>query len=298
MVSLWEIEKKYFRMLKAITNCQDIIKAATLALNGMSPGSAEVDGKFSEDKLPIRVVVNDDTTVILFNPLPYSRRDVHCISVNSPRIAIVTTEDIQVDQEIHPVIKTNSATLTAVANEFELCFEAEMLPFGFKSFKLKKVDDLNNLVTISSNVKLNLSSDFEFRNLNLNSGIELTNDKISALVNANNGLLQSVAIGDSMETAINVNFFTYKPRDRLQSKYYSTVINHGLTFQTGHLLTQIPFLVLISSSQMVQPSSWSTMILKSFTSKENSVRRLSRRSLHHFTWSTQLPWILAIRSSN
>jgi len=205
------------KMLAAIINCQKIIKEATLALNNMGSGSGEVDAIFSANKLPIQVVVNDTSNIILFNPLPYSRKDVHCVLINDPHITVFTPDDNQVDQEVHPVINMTSETITVKKNEFELCFEVELLPFGFKSFNLKKLDEVNNLIMVHSNLKLDLPSDFEYRALAQDTGIELSNDKVSALVDVKSGLLQSVSTGDSMETVIDLNFFTYKPRDRLKN---------------------------------------------------------------------------------
>eukprot|EP01107_Rhizomastix_libera_P016689 TRINITY_DN7106_c0_g1_i1.p1 TRINITY_DN7106_c0_g1~~TRINITY_DN7106_c0_g1_i1.p1 ORF type:complete len:1083 (-),score=302.36 TRINITY_DN7106_c0_g1_i1:48-3134(-) len=79
------------------------------------------------------VINAEKGSIILFNPLPYQRKEVISISVNSPSVSVFGNDGKKVLSQVVPKITKEEISTT----EFSLFFEASLLPYGVSSYHIQ-----------------------------------------------------------------------------------------------------------------------------------------------------------------
>ena len=110
----------HFRMLTAIESCKTIIQKATKYFLNSSSNFKLAETHY-QDKLPDPVIASEnEKSLVVFNPLPYPREEVICISVNSISISVASNDDKDILQQISPVFDLDSEKANVVGNVSEV----------------------------------------------------------------------------------------------------------------------------------------------------------------------------------
>uniref|UniRef100_F1KS77 Alpha-mannosidase n=1 Tax=Ascaris suum TaxID=6253 RepID=F1KS77_ASCSU len=216
------------KMLSAIKNCELIIYKATLALmteeaekgaSRMTPSFVMSERRLIQDQLPTGIILNQTSELILFNSLAQERHEVVCVMVGSLKseISRASTPHIPVPQQIAPVLRADSASVLFEKDKYELCFMANVPPFGLEKYRLSISTSGAAKVVVKSRETIS-STDFETV---LISGpyFQLDNEFLEAKFDAETGLLQSVTPSEGSEVIVNMSYVEYGVRGKNPGRF-------------------------------------------------------------------------------
>uniref|UniRef100_A0A0N5C217 Alpha-mannosidase n=1 Tax=Strongyloides papillosus TaxID=174720 RepID=A0A0N5C217_STREA len=255
------------KMLKGIENCFSIIQNSLEFFLKINTSDAKIvyennDSKNdhvvkltvneymeSSDTLPSSYVINQNTSLVVYNPLSREINEVICVKIYNydMRIQNINEED----QEIRPIIKVWNKQLTFTnksnsrnikRNYFELCFKVSIEPLGTKVYNLTKKrlpkesfckikgSDINvkNIDISGSYLKDEYGNDiFDIDRVNKNSEqrVDLKFDSISISINDKTGFLSHIN-----DEVVEVSFSKYGVRSPIPSKPGGEVVSGAYLF--------------------------------------------------------------------
>ncbi|CEF69500.1 Alpha-mannosidase 2x [Strongyloides ratti] len=255
------------KMLKAIENFFIVIqKSIEFYLENNKNNKEDFDGREntkndeaikltvnefleSSDSLPSTYVLNQDTTIILYNPLSREIEDIFCLKIDSYEMRIKNIDEN--DQEIRPIIEIldkhftfsyNSKNQNRKRNFYELCFKANIGPLSIKIFDLIKKrlpkecfakingSDINiKTLDIYGNY-LNDEEDnyiFDVNRVTKNNEkfVTLKFDSISISINAKTGFLSHIN-----NEVVEMSFSKYGVRSPVKSKPGGEIVSGAYLF--------------------------------------------------------------------
>lgn len=224
-------------MIRAVDSCKQIIAQAAQKLVNFPPGTAAggglaVDERHRNGEQPERVAVGGGSSLVLFNPLPHPREQVHCVYVNSHKMRVTRRrEDTggvaeEVPQQMAPVVESGGGRLQAIHGRHELCFLATIPAWGFTRYDLVESGpgDASTLVKLRVSQPSALtfpsgSADpYEVEVVGTGERtLELSNELVSAQFDAATGLLKVVgkkgaSVGEAGKLGVDVSFVRYGAR--------------------------------------------------------------------------------------
>uniref|UniRef100_A0A914BV68 Alpha-mannosidase n=2 Tax=Acrobeloides nanus TaxID=290746 RepID=A0A914BV68_9BILA len=207
------------KMVTAINNCKQIISKATEYLMKFPPTREQglkIDEEHFVDKLPQKVVSEDGSVVVVFNPLGQPRQEVVCINVNSwkSRVGLPGESNTEILQQIGPVLQVIDNKIVADKDRFELCFLAEIQALGFARFNIFEADDVANKVKLRSSSEFE-SQYFETKLVDKSTDIIIENSHLKASFDVNTGLLKTLK--EESELDVELSFVHYGARKHNRS---------------------------------------------------------------------------------
>uniref|UniRef100_A0A914I3C6 Alpha-mannosidase n=1 Tax=Globodera rostochiensis TaxID=31243 RepID=A0A914I3C6_GLORO len=216
------------KMVQALEDSKCVLAHSVQSLLGISVCSSQlhlrVDETYFVDRLPEKIVLKANSALVMTNPMGHPRREVICVHVDSVkrRVAAGGEEDGQgtnIPQQIGPVLFVNSeGRLDQFRDKFELCFVAELPPFGMVHYRLHKSEDMAHKVTIRQSINAAFESPiFELKRIGLREKtVSICNNHLNASFDASTGLLKSIN-----QTLVELSFVHYGARTHNPSKQNS-----------------------------------------------------------------------------
>uniref|UniRef100_A0A0K0DY09 mannosyl-oligosaccharide 1,3-1,6-alpha-mannosidase n=1 Tax=Strongyloides stercoralis TaxID=6248 RepID=A0A0K0DY09_STRER len=255
------------KMLKAIENCFTIIQnSIEFFLKNIKNKKYEINGSEniknndvikltvneymeSSDTLPSSYVINQNTSIILYNPLSREVDEIICLKINSYEMRIKNVKEK--DQEIRPIIEVtdnhfifsySSSNQNRKKNFYELCFKANIGPLDIKIYDLIKKrlpkecfvkingSDINvKTIDITENYLKDDEGNYIFdidRVIKNNEGhIDLKFNSVSISINDKTGFLSHIN-NEIVETS----FSKYGVRSPIHSKPGGEVVSGAYLF--------------------------------------------------------------------
>uniref|UniRef100_A0AC35TX24 Alpha-mannosidase n=1 Tax=Rhabditophanes sp. KR3021 TaxID=114890 RepID=A0AC35TX24_9BILA len=198
------------KMLKAIEDCDTLIKKC---LEKHLKGEATVEmteTREKEDSLPEQVVIHEDSTVLVLNPLSRHSQEVICVVINNIASRIKGMSDES--QEIIPIIHVENGLIVLEKEKFKLCFLSKVNPFGLSSYDIVREPLPGTSIASIETYAANLKSDhFDIKSLD---GEEVVIElDVTVAINGKTGFVTKI---DGVDA--DIHFAKYGCRETSRSK--------------------------------------------------------------------------------
>nr|CAD2188123.1 unnamed protein product [Meloidogyne enterolobii] len=152
------------KMAQALSDTKNIIARSSEFLLGITPKEANQQQKFKIDlehfknKLAEKIIIKEESTLIITNSLGHFRKEIVCIYVNNIKLKIVGNDGKTILQQIEPIFYTDNLNeLSIYKDKYSLCFEVELPPFGLITLNVLESENVENKVKLQT-FKTNIES--------------------------------------------------------------------------------------------------------------------------------------------
>uniref|UniRef100_A0A915MLD7 Alpha-mannosidase n=1 Tax=Meloidogyne javanica TaxID=6303 RepID=A0A915MLD7_MELJA len=211
------------KMSQALSDTKNIIARSSEFLLGITPKDANQQQKFKIDlehfknKLAEKIIIKEESTLIITNSLGHFRKEIVCIYVNNIKLKIVGNDGKTILQQIEPIFYADNLNeLSIYKDKYSLCFEVELPPFGLITLNVLEGEDVENKVklkTFNTNIESIL---FELTSIkeNQKQQLYLSNNYIKAFFDPITGYLKSIEDNNGEELDIFLSFVRYGARGK------------------------------------------------------------------------------------
>uniref|UniRef100_A0A915DEW7 Alpha-mannosidase n=1 Tax=Ditylenchus dipsaci TaxID=166011 RepID=A0A915DEW7_9BILA len=183
------------------------------------------------EKLPLQSIIQLNSTLLLFNPLAFERKEVVCILISKSLSKIMSFDQSGEDddqmvevknQQVHPVFELVDGALTGWSLDepkFELCFMAKLPAIGFRKYFLTELNadepDPVSLINISFKGQVNMGGFTQAKRLDTKEKlIEISNKFVTASFSSQSGYLRSMKRSSADKpTKVDLSFIVYGVRE-------------------------------------------------------------------------------------
>uniref|UniRef100_A0A915NJJ2 Alpha-mannosidase n=1 Tax=Meloidogyne floridensis TaxID=298350 RepID=A0A915NJJ2_9BILA len=212
------------KMSQALSDTKNIIARSSEFLLGITPEEANQQQKFKIDlkhfknKLAKKIIIKEESTLIITNSLGHFRKEIVCIYVNNIKFKIVGNDGKTILQQIEPIFFTDNLNeLSIYKDKYSLCFEVELPPFGLITLNVLESENVENKVKLQT-FKTNIESIlFELTSIKENQQqqqLYLSNNYIKAFFDPITGYLKSIKDNNGEELDIFLSFVRYGARGK------------------------------------------------------------------------------------
>uniref|UniRef100_A0A914MZ54 mannosyl-oligosaccharide 1,3-1,6-alpha-mannosidase n=1 Tax=Meloidogyne incognita TaxID=6306 RepID=A0A914MZ54_MELIC len=211
------------KMSQALSDTKNIIARSSEFLLGITPEEANQQQKFKIDlkhfknKLAKKIIIKEESTLIITNSLGHFRKEIVCIYVNNIKFKIVGNDGKTILQQIEPIFFTDNLNeLSIYKDKYSLCFEVELPPFGLITLNVLESENVENKVKLQT-FKTNIESIlFELTSIkeNQQQQLYLSNNYIKAFFDPITGYLKSIKDNNGEELDIFLSFVRYGARGK------------------------------------------------------------------------------------
>ncbi|KAL3070889.1 hypothetical protein niasHS_017014 [Heterodera schachtii] len=213
------------KMLQALEDSKRILAKSVQRLLAIPKLHLRVDEAHFVDRLPQKVVLGATTALAIANPMGHGRREVICVHVDSVERRIESHENTEgsqtdtVPQQIGPVLFIDlRGHLAHFHDKFELCFVAQLPPFGMAHFRLVESSSQLGDGAQKATIRQSKNSAFESRVFDSEpiksdeQTVTLRNSHLVASFDASSGLLRSIRQEENAEIGVELSFVHYGAR--------------------------------------------------------------------------------------
>ncbi|KAI1700143.1 alpha mannosidase middle domain-containing protein [Ditylenchus destructor] len=221
------------KLASAINSTKIVIENTAAYILGKKPSSDEqhlfnMDEHHFADKISRKRVVQTNSTLMLFNPLAFERKEISCLLVANERMKILAfskdgSPSIVPLQQIGPEFK-HEGNQFSVGENFELCFQANVPAHSFQKYFLTAVDSndpspLHSLkVSYHGRVNLDTLKTVFSQQIVSNTTLNISNGIVTASFNSEDGSLQALKLVNSNAYQnIKMSFMQYGVRSYNES---------------------------------------------------------------------------------
>nr|CAD2137397.1 unnamed protein product [Meloidogyne enterolobii] len=176
----------------------------------------KIDLEHFKNKLAEKIIIKEESTLIITNSLGHFRKEIVCIYVNNIKLKIVGNDGKTILQQIEPIFYTdNLKELSIYKDKYSLCFEVELPPFGLITLNVLEGEDVENKVKLQT-FKTNIESIlFELTSIKENQQqLYLSNNYIKSFFDPITGYLKSIKDNNGEELDIFLSFVRYGARGK------------------------------------------------------------------------------------